>query len=201
MGGMTAGDVASQAIVAALDTVTAADSPAALMAEVRAQLDGVNRELRLLAARRGAGTVIGSTIAGLVVHGGHFACFWAGDSRVYRQRAGELDRLTRDHSLVQAMVDAGVLAPEDAERHPHASVIQRAVGVEDALQLDCVHAAVRPGDVFLLCSDGLTRVVGDQELEAALESGPIEAVCDALLATVLERGAPDNVTVMLVQVE
>ena len=200
MGGMTAGDVASAAIVTALDQIAATDDTPALMQAVRARLSAVNASLLALAERRGPGIVIGSTVAGLVVRDGHFACFWAGDSRVYRYRAGELDRLTRDHSLVQDMVDAGLLAPADAETHPHASVIQRAVGIEAELTLDGVHAAAEAGDVFLLCSDGLTRMVNDEELEHQLGQAPIEAVSAALLDLVLRRGAKDNVTTVLVEV-
>ena len=199
MGGMTAGDVASRAIVTALDGIAEAVNAASLMREVQARIAGVNTDLREMAARRGPTTTIGSTVAGLMLHGGHFACFWAGDSRVYRLRAGELDRLTRDHSLVQDMVDSGLLRPEDAESHPHASVIQRAVGVDDEVALDCVQARVEPGDVFLLCSDGLTRMVGDEELEDYLTREPIGLASDTLLALVLRRGAKDNVTILLVE--
>ncbi len=201
MGGMTAGEVASGAVVAALDGIAPGAVPgaAALMHEVRARLHAVNGRLRELAARRGVGVVIGSTVAGLLLHGRHFAALWAGDSRVYRHRGGDLDRLTRDHSLVQAMVDAGVLAPRDAEAHPHASVIQRAVGVGDRLELDVVHARAEAGDTFLLCSDGLTRVVADEEIERLIGPGPLEPICEGLLRLVLERGAPDNVTAILVR--
>ena len=199
MGGMTAGEVASQLIVTSLDQIEHPGGAADLLHEVRWRVAAVNAELRTMAAARGPDVTIGSTIAGLIVHGGHFACFWVGDSRVYRSRDGELDRLTRDHSLVQEMVDAGLLLPEKAEQHPHASVLQRAVGVDDAFRMDCVHARVMPGDIFLLCSDGLTRMVSDAELERQLEAGPIDAACDAMLALVLERGAKDNVTMILVE--
>ena len=198
MGGMSAGDVASRAIVASLNEIAAPPDAATLLHEVRSRLAEVNTALRKLAAQRGPSVTIGSTVAGLMVRGGHLACFWAGDSRVYRFRAGELDRLTRDHSLVQDMVDSGLLSPADAETHPNASVIQRAVGVADELALDGVHARVLPGDVFLLCSDGLTRMVDDEELEAQLGRGTIEEVSQALLALVMRRGAKDNVTILLV---
>ena len=198
MGGMTAGEVASQAIVAALDGIAAGLDAPSVLAEIRDRIAAVNARLLDLAGRRGPGVVIGSTVAGLVVRGGHFACFWAGDSRVYRFRGGELDQLTRDHSLVQDMVDAGVLRPEDAERHPQANVVQRAVGVDDELALDWVHARIERGDVFLLCSDGLTRMVADSEIEQALCGGGITEVGPALIATTLDRGAKDNVTVILV---
>ena len=198
MGGMTAGDVASQAIVRALNSLDVQPSGPAFVAEIKRRLAGVNDELRALAASRRTPTAIGSTVAGLLAFRDHFACFWAGDSRIYRLRGGELDRLTRDHSLVQDMMDAGLLSPEAAESHPHASVIQRAVGVDDTLELEFTHARIRPGDVFLLCSDGLTRMVGDEELERELGRLPLDAICDTLLALVLERGAKDNVTMILV---
>jgi serine/threonine protein phosphatase PrpC len=199
MGGMTAGDVASRLIVETLDEIEQVPSAAALLQQVRMRVRGANEELRELAASRGAATAIGSTIAGLIVHSGYFACFWAGDSRVYRSRAGELDRLTRDHSLVQDMVDAGLLQPDQAEQHPNASVIQRAVGVDDDVKMEVVHARVQPGDRFLLCSDGLTRMVSDEEIEVQLAQQAIEQACDRLLSLVLERGAKDNVTIVMVE--
>ena len=199
MGGMTAGDVASRLIVSTLDEIEEVKSPADLLQQVRRRVRGVNVELREMAAQRSV-SGIGSTVAGLIVHSGYFACFWAGDSRVYRCRAGELDRLTRDHSLVQDMVDAGLLSPGDAERHPNAHIIQRAVGIEDDVAMECVHARVELGDRFLLCSDGLTRMVADPELEAQLAQSSIEQVCDTLMDMVLDRGAKDNVTIVLVEI-
>lgn len=199
MGGMTAGEVASQAVIEALNTVPEGLDAPTLLAEIRARIAGVNSELLDMAAARGPDTVIGTTIAGLVLHSGWYACFWAGDSRIYRSRAGTLEQLTRDHSLVQDMVDAGVIAPEDAERHPHASVIQRAVGVDEEVEMQWAHARIEPGDTFLLCSDGLTRMVPDAEIALALQS-PIEAAAPALLARTLERGARDNVSLVLVAV-
>jgi serine/threonine protein phosphatase PrpC len=201
MGGMTAGEVASSMIVTSLNGIGHVLPAPAFMQEIRTRLAEVNRELRAIAARDDAPSAIGSTVAGLLLHSGHFACFWAGDSRVYRHREGELDRLTRDHSMVQDMIDSGLLAPDQAERHPYASVIQRAVGVDDELQLDYVHARVAPGDIFLLCSDGLTRMVTDEEIESLLAAGPISEACDALLNQVLQRGAKDNVTIILVALE
>lgn len=199
MGGATAGEVASQAVVSALDAIPGPLDASAMLGEVRTRIAAVNDELLEMAAGRGPDTIIGTTVAGLLVHSGWFACFWAGDSRVYRFRGGTLDQLTRDHSLVQDMVDAGVLAAADAESHPHASVIQRAVGVDAEIELQWVHARVEDGDVFLLCSDGLTRMVRDDELQDALGHS-LEEACSALLALTLQRGARDNVTMVLVAV-
>lgn len=198
MGGMTAGDVASQAVVRALASIEPQPTGTAFVAAVTDRLADANAELRTLAASRNAPTAIGATVAGLLIFAEHFACFWAGDSRVYRLRRGELDRLTRDHSLVQDMIDAGQLAPEKAEAHPHASVINRAVGAEDGLELEFTHARIQPDDLFLICSDGLTRMVSDEELERELARLPLEQARDRLLAMVLERGAKDNVTLILI---
>lgn len=199
MGGLTAGEVASARVVAALGTITPPDSAPAMVAAVRQSLAGANAALRALAAARGPDTTIGSTVAGLVVFGSDFACFWAGDSRVYRMRDRDMDRLTRDHSFVQDLVDGGHLNVAQAEKHPYASVIQRAVGVDDTLDLDFVQSRCQPGDVFLMCSDGLTRMVTDAEIEATLASAELPAAADALLKMVLERGAKDNVTMVLVR--
>ena len=199
MGGMTAGEVASQAVIEALGTVPQGLDAPSLLAEIRARIGGVNSELLAMAAARGPDTVIGTTIVGLVLHSGWYACFWAGDSRIYRTRAGVLEQLTRDHSLVQDMVDAGMIAPEAAERHPHASVIQRAVGVDEEVEMQWAHARIERGDVFLLCSDGLTRMVPDPEIADMLQA-PIAAAAPALLARTLERGAKDNVSIVLVAV-
>ena len=93
-----------------------------------------------------------------------FACFWAGDSRAYRIRDGEIAQLTRDHSLVQGLVDAGMLDPAEAEDHPNANVVTRAVGASETLEVDTSSGDAHAGDTFLLASDGLTRVVTDDEI-------------------------------------
>jgi serine/threonine protein phosphatase PrpC len=201
MGGMTAGEVASRMIVESLGALVGGLDPAACLAQIRRRLDEVNAALRTMAADHDTARVIGSTVAGLLLQGHAFTCFWAGDSRVYRQRAGRLDRLTRDHSLVQELVDGGLLAPEQAEHHPHASVIRRAVGADDVLVADYVEGQAAPGDIFLLCSDGLTRMLSDEELQERLAAGAIETGSADLLEAVLQRGARDNVTIVLVAVE
>ena len=114
---------------------------------------------------------------------------WAGDSRAYRWRGGRLEQLTTDHSLA-AM--AGTTAAES-------SVITRAVGVEPDLVLDVVRDAVRPGDRFLLCSDGLTRVLPEAAIGAWMETPDIRAAVDGLIKATLEAGAPDNVTVLITE--
>ena len=120
-----------------------------------------------------------------------------GDSRAYRVREGTITRISRDHSLVQNLIDAGMLTPEQAETHENANLITRAVGAAEEVEVDVVRGDALPGDQFLLASDGLTRVVSDEELAAELSRGPLDAAADRLIDTVLERGAPDNVSLIV----
>jgi protein phosphatase/serine/threonine-protein phosphatase Stp1 len=152
-----------------------------------------------LREKAGHGT-IASTIVVLIVRGGHFACLWAGDSRLYRLRNGVLEQVTRDHSLVQELVDAGMVKPEDAESHPRANVITRAVGAAtDELEIDKTTDRVLPGDRFLLCSDGLSKTLPASEI-ASLLGGPDPAHApELLIAAALARQASDNVTAIAIE--
>ena len=155
-----------------------------------------------LIALAGSGDVqrtIGSTVVGVAIANGQYRCFWAGDSRAYRVRDGKIEQLSRDHSLVQSLVDAGMLKPEEAEGHPNANVITRAVGVSEELMVDVVGGDARTGDLFLLASDGLTRLVGDSEILAELVSKAPPAAVSRLVEMVLARGAPDNVSIIIVK--
>jgi serine/threonine protein phosphatase PrpC len=199
VGGADAGDHASQLIVQSLGGTREPASAAAFLADVRQSLERANRQLREEAAATGRGRLIASTIVCLLFFGDRYCCVWAGDSRIYRLRGGRLEQLTHDHSEVQSLVDYGLITAEEARRHPNANVITRAVGAEDTLQLDAVEGAIEAGDAFLLCSDGLTKVVDDWEIAAALDNySPTDAVRH-LIQTTLERGAPDNVSVAAVK--
>jgi serine/threonine protein phosphatase PrpC len=170
-----------------------------LAAQAVEALRQVNRNLIDL-ARSGESTrpaTIGTTVVGLAIANDEFRCFWMGDSRAYRLRDGEIARVSHDHSLVQTLVDAGMLAPEDAESHANANLITRAVGAAETVDVEIVSGDARPGDLFLLASDGLTRVVRDDELAAELERDDLERAADNLIETVLARGAPDNVSLII----
>lgn len=197
MGGHEAGDVASARVTEALRLLPGANDLDELVDSAVVALQRVNRELIELAASNGSQRTIGTTVVGLAAADGQYRCFWAGDSRAYRIRDGQIVRLTSDHSVVQGLVDAGLLAPDQAEGHPNSNLITRAVGVADELKIDVVGGDVQPGDSFLLATDGLTRLVDDDELLAAIASrGPADAA-DFLVETVLARGAPDNVTLIV----
>ena len=199
MGGHEAGDVASSKTTEALRNLPIVYSLDELVECAVVALNSVNRELIELAGPGDDRRTIGSTVVGLAIAQGEYRCIWAGDSRGYRVRDGRIERLTRDHSLVQNLVAAGMLDPSEAEHHPNANVITRAVGVAEELNLDIARGDAVAGDQFLLASDGLTRLVDDQELLAELASGNPAEAAERLLETSLARGAPDNVTLIIVK--
>ena len=200
MGGHEAGDVASTAVVEALANLPAAQTPTVLVHSALSSLQEVNRSLVELGQSGVPSRTIGSTIVGLVIAAGEYKCFWAGDSRAYRVRGSVIAQLSRDHSLVQDLVEAGLVNAEDAESHPDAHVITRAVGAAKELRVDVATGDAQPGDLFLLGSDGLTRLVSDDELLIELRTrNPMQA-CESLVAMVLARGAPDNVSLIVCRV-
>ena len=194
MGGHEAGDVASALVV---EHLASCDQPDLLdrVSAVGRVLQDANHSLRNMGGER----TIGATVVVLAADDQGFACLWAGDSRAYCLRRGQLRQLTRDHSLVQELVDVGALSPDEAAGHPNANVIRRAVGAADRLDLDLINGEVAEGDVFLLASDGLTRLVQDSELAELLAADDLEDAAERMLQTTLDRGAPDNVSLVLVR--
>jgi serine/threonine protein phosphatase PrpC len=198
MGGHAKGDVASRAIIDALSGLPRpVDAPRHLRTAEDA-VRAVHLRLRKLA---GPGGVIGSTVALLLTFDGHFAVAWAGDSRVYRLRDGRLEQLSHDHSLVQELVDRGALAPEAAKDHPFRNQITRAVGSGTELHLDHEQGRLEAGDVFLLCTDGLTTHVGEARIAACLAGRAPEAAVRDLVDAALAEGGTDNVTVVVVALD
>ena len=195
-GGHGSGEVASAAIVEALRTIPPSLTAAEMLAQVRLRITAVHADLQLQAAARDRGGIIASTLVVLLVRGQHFAALWAGDSRIYLLRQGALHRITHDHSLVQELVDSGALTAEDAEAHPQANVITRAVGAEGELNLDKVADRWHPGDRFMLCSDGVFKELPEAEIAAFLARG---ADANELVERAVAAGGRDNVTVVLVQ--
>lgn len=195
-GGHGAGDVASAAVAAALQDLPPGLSAAELLAQLRLRIAAVHAELQRQAEQAGPGRLIASTLVAMLARGGHFACLWAGDSRIYLLRGGAFTRLTRDHSLVQDLVDQGVLREDEAEAHPQANVITRAVGGHGPLELDKTSDRLTPGDLFLLCSDGLFKAVPEAEIGRMLADG---FGAEVLIQAALANGARDNVTALVVR--
>ncbi|WP_433706307.1 PP2C family protein-serine/threonine phosphatase [Paraburkholderia sacchari] len=203
MGGHTAGDLASQTIVralGALGTFAASNSLAAIKSAARDTLQTVNQQLREEAARRGV-RVIGSTVAVLMASGRECEWLWAGDSRLYLYRDARLEPLTTDHSHVAELRAQGHLSAEAARHHPSQHLITRAVGAANWLDLDEGHIAVRDGDCFLLCSDGLSNEVQAAEIARALEGGDCRLATDTLVDIALQAGGRDNITAVVIRAE
>lgn len=201
MGGHAAGDVAAALIVDTLAEIGQHPSGYAYLNAVCDQLQAVNRDLLERASHLAHGSLIGSTVVAMLAFEDHYACVWAGDSRIYLMRDGVLEQLTHDHSVVQEMIDRGTLTPEEARGHARSNIVTRAIGAGVPLMLDVEHAAIQPGDVFLLCSDGLTGMVTDEEIRRILGAMPLDQAADGLMALALDRGARDNVTLVLVGAE
>jgi serine/threonine protein phosphatase PrpC len=199
MGGHRDGKLASTMIADALRALPRATSAPELLTRVSEKLTQVSGELCHLGQADGGG-VIGSTVAALLVFGGQFACVWAGDSRIYLARGGALRQLTRDHTEVQELVDGGMLTADEAKSWPRRNVITRAVGAAGDPRLEVLQGELRAGDIYILCSDGLTNHVDDEEILNLASRGPAQRAAEALVALALQRGGRDNVSVVVVAV-
>jgi PPM family protein phosphatase len=204
MGGHAAGEVASemavQIVARNLLPLTSVIDRASSGRLAQAMKDA-NRAIydRMLAEVDKQG--MGTTASVLVLSDNQFLIGQIGDSRIYLLRDGALTQLTKDHSYVQEQVDAGLLTPEQARYHPYSNVITRCVGASESVEADIYQGEMKPGDVFLVASDGLTGMVDDRRLQAMLlaRSGPGRIV-DALIAEANGRGGLDNITAIVVQV-
>ena len=199
MGGHAAGDFASQAVVDSIAMIDPDLSPGEMIRALRQAIHRAHDVITTEAAAHDNAT-IGATVVTLVLTDGHFAAFWAGDSRLYRLRSGEIEMLTTDHSVVADFVLAGQMTWDEAELHPHSNAITRAVGVGEELELDKIRGEVMPGDRFLICSDGLTKYAPFAVLTRAMSGTPIETVSEKLLQIALEAGGADNISIIVVDV-
>jgi len=209
MGGHEAGEVASAMALAALREALAPRdrSPAARGTPALEVLaEGVrvaNHQVFEVGRHRPAEARMGTTLVTTLIRDGEAVFASVGDSRIYRVRDEMLDQLSRDHSLVGELVARGEMTQEEARHSPHKHVITRALGVEPAVEVDAWSEALKPGDLFLLCSDGLTDEVTDPEILDTLLAGDsdLEAACQALIDLANRRGGRDNITALLVRYE
>jgi protein phosphatase len=199
MGGHDAGDLASRMVVAALDGLGPGLGLASFVAQARDQLLAVNRELRVAAVVRDV-LLIGSTVVVLLAWERYCAYLWAGDSRIYLLRDGRLKQLSRDHSQVEELKAQGYFAGQEAV-HPRHNLITRAVGATDSLELDQGSLLVADGDIFLLCSDGLSNQVSEEEMGRVLMAGDCEQAVQTLIELALKGGGRDNITAVVVRAE
>jgi protein phosphatase len=195
MGGHANGDVAAQAVVDEIARVRPASGQ-----DLEAAIGFVNRML-WQRGRDGGGGISGATIAALILTAGFYEGRWAGDSQIWRLRDGWLGKLTRDHSIVEDLVRAGLIAESERNSHPQSHVITRAIGVADTVVLDQETGATQAGDLFLLCSDGLTGAVERKDIELIVTQPSLDKMADELMARALANGASDNVTFILVRLD
>jgi PPM family protein phosphatase len=197
MGGHRGGDVASSMIVDALENAeVGTDQPLGPLVELikKANQDVLERG----DADQGL-KGMGTTLTAVVTDNDKLYLAHIGDSRAYLLRDGRLQRLTRDHTLVERMVEEGRLEPDQARRHPQRSILTRALGVDEDIEVDDLTVdPIQPGDRILLCTDGLSGMVDDEQIEGVLveESDPQRA-CDRLVELAIEAGGEDNVTVVV----
>lgn len=203
MGGAKAGNIAS------------AMASECFFSEVKKGLDGKYSVIRLTAVLQNAAALanrivyeaslkneeyngMGTTLVTALVAGGNTLVANIGDSRAYQISNGTITQITRDHSVVEDLIARGDLTREESRRHPRKNLITRALGTGEDVEADVFTPEVLPGDYILLCSDGLTNIVEDGEiLYEVLHGGSIDGCCERLLKTAMDRGAPDNITVVI----
>ena len=201
MGGAQAGEVASRLTAAAFREFHEADR---LPPDERLQaiIQEANRRIYDRAHADSDFSGMGTTVTAALLTGGRVTIGHVGDSRAYRIRNGELEQLTDDHSLVGDLMRSGRLTPEEADAHPQRSVITRALGTDREVDVDTLAIEAEPGDLFLLCSDGLTTMVADDDILGILDAAPtLDDAARALVRAANTGGGEDNVTVVLFRVE
>ncbi|MCF4007607.1 protein phosphatase 2C domain-containing protein [Corynebacterium uropygiale] len=199
MGGHAAGEVASQIMIRHLQKLDADPGDNDMAALLGSIADDANAEIRAEALEHVEYTGMGTTLCALLFNGQEVALCHVGDSRAYRLRDGQLTQITRDDTYVQSLVDQGQLAPEDVSTHPQRSVILKAYTGED-VEPTLKSYDARPGDRWLLCSDGLSDPVTHSTIETTLQEGTPEAAAQRLIELALRSGGPDNVTVVVADI-
>lgn len=202
MGGHSAGEVASQLAVEVLERelgTLAADVTADETAQrLREAVSEANRRIRCRASEEPRCHNMGTTIVAVVFRAQTLVLAHVGDSRLYRYRAGELAQLSHDHSLVQELVDEGMMSREEAHESGYKHVITRALGLDETVAVDLLQQPLQNGDRYLLCSDGLSDKIPDAELAAYLQDGEPEAITQQLVAEAKRRGGEDNISVVVI---
>lgn len=201
MGGHQVGDIASRKIVDALAKIPAIELLSEAVDVVDDALVKVNYDIIDYASQQAGNFSMGSTIVSLIIRGRVGVALWVGDSRLYRYRNGQLSQMTRDHSHVEELLQMGYITAEEMENHPQRNVITRAVGGEEELYVDTNVFSAQIGDTFLLCSDGLYNAVPIDEIQSMLNYRRAEDCVQSLMNTALERGANDNVSIIVLKGE
>jgi protein phosphatase len=203
MGGHAAGEVASQIAASTVEEIVALRSGSERDPQeaLRLAVEEANSRIYEAARIKREFAGMGSTLTVLAFRDDHYYIAHVGDSRAYLLRQGVLDQLTRDHSLVWQLLESGVLRKDELASHPQKNLITRSIGPHPNVEVDLERGEAREGDVFLLCSDGLTDVVSDENIRAQLSNAgrSPQEIGDTLVAMANGHGGPDNVTVVVVR--
>ncbi|WP_340054155.1 PP2C family protein-serine/threonine phosphatase [Pseudomonas sp. JAI120] len=201
MGGHQAGDVASQWVISSLAALPDQGSFDQRVEAVRRCLRGLDSQLGQapIGPADGLAGIMGSTVVVLLLEDQRAACIWVGDSRCYLWRGQRLYQLSRDHTVLQQLMDTQQLSLEQAQVYPGARALTRAIGARQALSLEVLELSTQPGDVFLLCSDGLYQGLSLGELGGAMSVGTPWRVVDRLFSDVLRGPARDDLTAVVIQ--
>ncbi|WP_343617176.1 protein phosphatase 2C domain-containing protein [Novosphingobium sp.] len=193
MGGLHGGDVAAELVIGALRQLVRqpATIEASMIVEALQQANAA-----ILARGRDTGGMIGSTVVVLHIEADQATLFWAGDSRAYHCNGGIWTQLTRDHSVVQELMDAGLIDGDQARRHPKAHIVTRALGITEPIEIAQMARTVAPADRLLLCSDGLTRMLDTRDFTS---NAAIGTAADTLLTEALHRDGSDNISLILIE--
>ncbi len=201
MGGHAAGELASAIAIATVADLDISDvGQAEVLSSLATSIDDVGTAISDTIATDTSLTGMGTTVTGMYWLGGRIAIVHVGDSRAYLLRDGELQQLTHDHTFVQTLVDSGRITEDEAAVHPRRSLLMRALDGSNPVEADLSVREARVGDRYMLCTDGLSGVVRDSELSWILASGDPTGCVTRLVDVALERGAPDNVTVVVADV-
>ncbi|NNE38298.1 MAG: serine/threonine-protein phosphatase [Gammaproteobacteria bacterium] len=201
MGGHAKGDVASQMIVESMKKIHEGTTLAKFIDDIEDRIDEVNKKLVDIARESKKRVTIGSTVVMMHTYDKYCIYLWAGDSRLYRLRDNKLSQVTTDHSQVEQYIEQGLISRSEAEVHPHGNMITRAVGATEDFYLDMDVQEMQKNDRYMLCSDGLTKHINDSEIEAFMRNGSTEECCKYFIDVTLERGAGDNVTCIVIDIE
>jgi serine/threonine protein phosphatase PrpC len=199
MGGHEAGNVASKIVVDTFAEVEPNRNLNEFVAEIESRILDANQRLLEYSEIMLDGRIVGSTFVCLLVHGQVGVCMWAGDSRLYVYRGGELQQVSADHSHVAELLRQGVISEAEANAHPDANVITRAIGTTPDLYVDIEVFSIQAGDTYLLCSDGLYNTVGSQNIRSYLADKDLEVAVNKLIQDALDNGATDNVSAIVVR--
>ena len=198
-GGMDAGDVASRMVIERFRGLGSFLGGKSYLQDVEAAIRGANDDIRAYSDAHLGGRAMGSTVVCMISVRDFAALLWVGDSRIYRVRGGMMEQVTRDHSLVQQLVDAGEISAAEAAIHPQKNVITRAVGAAVGIDIDVTRFRIEPGDRFLLCSDGLTDAVPEGQIAEMMRAADVDQGAERLLDAALANGAKDNVTFLALE--